>query len=99
MTSGDFTMQAPQWREEAGGTLVAETAKFTIKVRRTARRQGVRFVVLKRTDVLVGSGATADIAAAMNAAETMAERLSVTRKSNRPCLMVVDNDQEMRDRR
>jgi hypothetical protein len=51
-------MEAPQWREEAGGTLVAETAKFTIKVRRTARRQGVRFVVLKRTDVLVGSGAT-----------------------------------------
>ena len=98
MTSGDFNMEAPQWREEAGGTLVAETAKFTIKVRRTARRQDVRFVVLKRTDVLVGSGATADIAAAMNAAETMAERLSVTRKSNRPRLMVVDNDQEMRDR-
>jgi hypothetical protein len=92
-------MEAPQWREEAGGTLVAETAKFTIKVRRTARRQDVRFVVLKRTDVLVGSGATGDIAAAMNAAETMAERLSVTRKSNRPRLMVVDNDQEMRDRR
>jgi hypothetical protein len=91
-------MEAPQWREEAGGTLVAETAKFTIKVRRTARRQDVRFVVLKRTDVLVGSGATADIAAAMNAAETMAERLSVTRKSNRPRLMVVDNDQELRDR-
>jgi CheY-like chemotaxis protein len=89
-------MKAPQWREEAGGTLVAETAKFTIKVRRTARRQHVRFVVLKRTDVLVGSGATADIAAAMNAAETMAERLSVTRKSNKPRLMVVDNDQEMR---
>ena len=79
--------------------MVAETAKFTIKVRRTARRQDVRFVVLKRTDVLVGSGATGDIAAAMNAAETMAERLSVTRKSNRPRLMVVDNDQEMRDRR
>ena len=98
MTSGDFNMEAPQWREEAGGTLVAETAKFTIKVRRTARRQDVRFVVLKRTDVLVGSGATGDIAAAMNAAETMAERLSVTRKSNRPRLMVVDNDQEMRDR-
>ena len=51
-------MEAPQWREEAGGTLVAETAEFTIKVRRTARRQHVRFVVLKRTDVLVGSGAT-----------------------------------------
>jgi hypothetical protein len=57
-----------------------------------------RSVVLKRTDVLVGSGATADIAAAMNAAETMAERLRVTRKSNKPRPMVVDNDREMRSR-
>jgi hypothetical protein len=32
-------MEAPQWREEAGGTFVAETVEFTIKVRRTANRQ------------------------------------------------------------
>jgi CheY-like chemotaxis protein len=56
----------------------------------------VRFIVLKQIEVLVGSGMTADIAAAMNAAQKMAERLSVTRKSDMPRLMVVDDDQEMR---
>ena len=89
-------MEAPQWREEAGGTFVAETAEFIIQVRRTARRQHVRFFVLKRTDVLVGSGTTADIRAAMSAAQEMAGRLTRTRKSDRPRLMVVDDDQEMR---
>lgn len=89
-------MEAPQWREEAGGTFVAETTEFTMKVRRRANRQHVRFIVLKRIEVLVGSGTTADIAAAMNAAQKMAERLSVTRKSDKPRLMVVDDDQEMR---
>jgi CheY-like chemotaxis protein len=96
MEAGDFNMEAPVWREEAGGTFVAETAGFTIKVRRTARRQHFCFFVLKRTDVLVGSGTTADIAAAMTAAQDMAGRLTGTRKSNRPRLMVVDDDQEMR---
>jgi hypothetical protein len=62
-------MEAPQWREEAGGTFVAETVEFTIKVRRTANRQHVRFIVLKQIEVLVGSGMTADIAAAMNAGD------------------------------
>jgi len=89
-------MEAPQWREEAGGTFVAETAEFIIQVHRTARRQRVRFFVLKRTDVLVGSGTTADIRAAMSAAQEMAGRLTRTRKSDRPRLMVVDDDQEMR---
>ena len=89
-------MEAPQWREEAGGTFVAETAEFIIQVRRTARRQHVRFFVLKRTDVLIGSGRTADIRAAMSAAQEMAGRLTGTRKSDRPRLMVVDDDQEMR---
>jgi hypothetical protein len=74
-------MEAPQWREELGGTFMAETAEFTIKVRRTANRQHVRFIVLKRIEVLVGSGTTADIAAAMNAAQQMAERLSVTERA------------------
>jgi CheY-like chemotaxis protein len=96
MEARDFNMEAPQWREEAGGTFVAETAEFIIQVRRTATRQHVRFFVLKRTDVLIGSGTTADIAAAMNAAQEMAGRLTGTRKSDRPRLMVVDHDQEMR---
>ena len=89
-------MEAPKWREEAGGTFVAESAEFTVKVRRTANREHVRFAVLKRIEVLVGSGTTADVAAAMKAAQKMVERLSVTRKSERPRLIVVDDDQEMR---
>jgi CheY-like chemotaxis protein len=83
-------MEKPQWREEAGGAFVAETAEFTMRVHRKADRQYVRYVVLKRTGVLVGSGTTNDIGTAMNAAENMAEQFSATRKSDRCPSMVVE---------
>jgi len=89
-------MTTPQWREEAGGRFVAETARFNLVVRRTASAPDgsattaitapARFLVLMRrtsgADALVGSGTTLGIAKAMDAAEKMARKLraAVTRE-------------------
>ena len=89
-------MTTPQWREEAGGRFVAETAHFNLVVRWTASAPTgspttaitapARFHVLMRqpsgAHALVGSGTTLGIAKAMDAAEKIARtlRAAVTRE-------------------
>ena len=66
-------MEALEWREETGGSFVAEAGRFSLIVRVTGSHQQARFVVLLRRSrgesALIGSGTTPGIREAMNAAE------------------------------
>lgn len=73
--------ETPRWREETGGTFVAETGEFVMKVHTRTICQHMHFTVLNRSDVQVGFGKSTDVRRAMIAAEMMAAELAAIGKN------------------
>jgi hypothetical protein len=84
-----------QWHEDLGGTFVADIHRFRLKVRWTAGRRYVRFLVFQRSngsESLVGSGTMNALVGAMGAAELMAKRFQETSPRGEEVVAVVDSD-------
>lgn len=77
----DPDTETPRWREETGGTFVAETGEFVMKVHTRTICQHIHFTVLKRSDVQVGLGISTGVRSAMIAAEMMAAELAAIGKN------------------
>jgi hypothetical protein len=72
-------MKFPDWHEEIGGGFAADRGRIGLIVRRSDDHRCVRFLVVHRSsgegEVLLGSGSRDSLPEAIEAAESMADRL------------------------
>lgn len=89
------------WRKDAAGDFVAETAGFHLMVRQVAKCHYARFLVLARqgsaADRVLGAGVAVDVAQGMKEAQNLVERFLNAASSVGPLVMLVDDDNAVRD--
>ncbi len=93
-------MEAVQWREEVGGTFVADTLRFRLAVRRSHGSRPARFLVLARHAggiyELIAAGTASDLRDGMQAAEELlAQPFDVPALADH-VVIVVDDDPAVR---